>query len=266
MSQVQERNTPVFDFPANVEFTDDTDIALNPEEYKDPALPLPLMAGNYGVRFTQVGLKRVRENGQPTEEVLKLKDPKTGVPTYPVIEVKQITVAQAGEGNDNLVGKTAYLFQEFRTNTQQKRDFNAGGQLYDYNALSAAIRAHDATMGYRGLGEGIKLFQSLVADGAIFYVRIDWRAEDSKWVREQVALVDKLQAAGEITEAEAKERRSEIRYKQGQVEGIKKFLDGDVLKSEWVGPSGEELPVRPYIRDFISTAQLDKFKLGPRKI
>jgi hypothetical protein len=261
-----ESTKPVFDFPANVEFSDDMDVALDPSVYKDPAPPLPLMAGNYGVRFTQVGLKRVRKDRQPTEEVLLLKDAK-GVPTYPVIELKQITVANAGDANVGMVGKTAYLFQEFRTNPTQKRDFNAGGQLYDYNALSAIIRSHDATLGYKGLSEGIKLFQSIVADGGIFFVNIDWRAEDSKWVREQVALIDKLQADGEISEAEGKTRRSDVRYKQGQLEGIKKFVGEDgSLQTEWTGPSGEELPVRPYIRDFVSTAQIGKFRMGPRKI
>lgn len=264
--------TTKLDFPANLEFTDDTDIALDPAEYRDPAPPLPLMAGNYGVRLTDMGLKRERDDqGNPTETVRlrrSFTDGPTVPPKYPIIEVKKITVANAGEGNDSLVGKSAFPFQEFNTFTQEKKDFNAGGQTYDHNDMSAMIRSNDASLAYRGLNDGLALLKSLVSDGGIFYVRIDWRAEDRKWIREQVAEIDRLEKAGELTSEAARKQRNEVKYKKGIQEGIAKFKTEDGgLSATWIGPSGEEIEARPFIREFISTTQLGKvYKLGPRKI
>jgi hypothetical protein len=266
----QTADAPKFDFPANVEFTDDLDVSLNPEEYKDPAPPLPLMAGNYGVRLVEAGFKRKRDDqGNPTDELVLIKDA-NDKPTYPVVEVRKIVVAAAGDGNDNLVGRSAYPFQEFSTKPGTRRDFNMGGQEYPFNHLSAIIRAHDATIGYRGLNEGLNVLKSLLADGAIFYIRGDWKAEDRSWIREQVQTIDAQQEAGELTEEAAKKARNEVRYKKGVQEGIAKFVqngpNGKILVPSWTSPSGEEIEARFFIREFISTAQLSKFKLGPRKI
>lgn len=262
----QNQTGTVLDFPETT-FVDDLDVSHNPEEHHDPAPPLPLMAGIYGVRLTQTGFKRVRgDNGERTDELVMVKND-AGVPTFPVIEVKQITVAKSNDA-DELVGRVAYPFQEFSTKPTTKIDFNAGGMEYPYNALSAIIRSHDASLPFRGLNEGLALFKRLVSESSIFFVRIDWKAEDRAWVREQVKLVDALEEAGEISPEDAKKRRSEIRYKQGQLDGISKFKNKETgsLSGTWVGPSGEEIEARAYIKDWVSTEQLSRYKLGPRKV
>jgi hypothetical protein len=259
----------VLDFP-EATFADDLDVSHNPEDHHDPAPPLPLMAGTYGIRLKQAGLKRVRdEHGQPTDELVLVKNAK-GEPTYPVIEVKQFEVVKSNDAGE-LVGRTAYPFQEFGTKPTMKKDFNAGGIEYPYNALAAIIRSHDATIPFRGLNEGLAVFKRLLSDGAIFFVRTDWKAEDRAWTRDQVKLIDTLQESGEIDEAEAKKRRNEVRYKQGQQEGIAKFVikgdDGSkVLLPTWTSPGGDDIEARVFIREWVSTATLDRVKLGPRKI
>lgn len=256
-----------FDLPADVTFADDLDVSHNPDDYRDPAPPLPLMAGIYGVRL-EAGLKRERDDqGNPTDKIVLVKN-SAGVPTYPVVEVKKVTVATP----EDFANRVAFPYQEFSTKPGTRKDFNAGGQEYPYNHLSDIIRSHDATMGYRGLEEGIRLLQSLITDGAVFHVKIDWRAEDRSWIGEQVKAVQAQLEAGEITEADAKKTMNEIRYKKGRLEGIAKFVqngpDGKVLVPEWEGPGGEMIPARPFIREWVSTLNLGKpgYKLGARKV
>lgn len=267
-TQQSQSEATKLDFPSNVDFTDDMDVSLNPDEYVDPAPPLPLLAGTYAVRITDSGLKRVRENGVPTDEIVLIKN-EQGEPTFPVIEVKKITIADAGEGNENMVGRSAYPFQEFSTKPTTRRDFNRGGESFDFNHLSAIIRGHDATLGYKGLDEGLNLYKSLVSDGAKFFVRTDWVAEDRKWIREQVALIDQQEKAGELTAEAAKKARNEVRYKTGKQEGMTKFIvrEGEnvYLNPVWVGPSGDEIEARVQIVEFVSTAN-KRIKLGPRQV
>ncbi len=260
------QNAPSFDFPSDVTFADDLDVALNSAEYRDPAPPLPLYAGNYGVKFTQVGLKRKRdEQRNPTNELVLINNA-VGVPTYPVIEIKQVTVV-APEDTPGVTGKVVYPFQEFPTNPTTKRDFNAGGAEFPYNHLSAIIRSHDASINFGSLAEGLELFKTLSADGAVFYINLDWRAEDRKWIGEQIKAIDEQEKAGQLSAEEAKTLRGEIRYKKGRLEGFKKFVVNGEVTTEWEGPSGDMIPARPFIRDFISTLQIGKpYKLGPRRV
>lgn len=249
-----------FDFPANMNIADDLDLGHNPEEYQDPALPLPLVAGRYGVRLTKAGLKRKRDDqGNPTEELVMVDG------KYPVLVVASVQTVKP----EDFGSKTAYLFQEVTLKPGTKRDFNAGGVEMPYNPLAAIIRSHDATIGFRGLEEGIKILSGLLSDGAIFFTQIDWKAEDRQWLREQREALKAGVESGEVSEEERKARNKEI-YKQGQLDGFAKFVqtvDGvKVANAEWVGPSGETFEARPYIREWISTAQLSKFKLGPRKV
>lgn len=258
--------TPVaFDIPADVTFVDDVDVSLNASEYVDPAPPLPLMAGVYGVRLTEAGMKRQRdEQGNPTNQLVLKKDT-NGTPKYPVIEVRKITVAAPEE----VVGRVAFPYQEFSTKPTVRKDFNAGGQEYPFNHLSAILRSTDATLNYRGLDEGLQLLKTLISDGAVFYVRVDWRAEDRGWIGEQVKAILAQKDAGEITEADANKALIEVRYKKGRLEGVAKFKNADgILVPEWIGPSGEEIPARPFLREFVSTLQLGKpgTKLGARKV
>jgi hypothetical protein len=256
---MQTQEAVSFDFPANVNIADDLDLGHDPETHQDPSLPLPLMAGRYGVRFTKAGLKRKRDDsGNPTEE-LQLVDGK-----YPIFTISSFQTVQPED-----VKKTAYPFQEIVLKPTTKMDFNAGGQRMPYNPLAAIIRSHDATIPFKGLEEGLQILKGLLSDGAIFYVQTDWVAEDRDWLREQRDALKAAVEAGEVTEEERKARNSVI-YKAGKVDRFSKFIQTvngqKVAVPEFVGPSGETIEARPYISEWISTAQLSKFKLGPRKI
>lgn len=258
MSAAQE--TVSFDFPANVNIADDLDLGHNPEEYKDPALPLPLMAGRYGVRLTKAGLKRKRDDqGNPTDEIVMIED------KYPVLTVGAFQTVKP----EDFGTKTAYPFQEIVLKPGTRKDFNAGGIEMPYNPIAAIIRSHDATIGFTGLQEGLQLLQTLLSDGAIFFVQVDWKAEDRQWLREQRDALKADVEAGNIDDATRKARNSEI-YKLGQRDQFSKFVQTvngvKAAVPEFTGPSGETFEARPYIREWISTAQLSKFKLGPRKL
>ena len=245
----------MFEMPAGVEFTDDFDVQLNPEEYQDQALPLPL-AGNFGVRIKKSSLKKEYE-----KETLVLVDGK-----YPVIRIEELEIADPAA----LIGRRVFPFQDFGTKPFERPLFPGSTDKLPANNLADILRSHDATISFRSLQDGLDTFSRLTAEGAIFYVQLDWLAEDRKWIGEQVKVVTAAAERGEITEQEAKDKLKEIRYKLGRREGKNNFKVVNPTTKEvsfnpvFESPSGKEIEATSTIRKWISKNQLDKFKLGAK--
>lgn len=244
----------MFEIPADVSFADDLDVQLNAEEYQDKAAPLPI-AGNFGVRIKKSGLKKEYQ-----KETLVRVDNK-----YPVIRIEELEIATPEE-ND---GRRVFPFQEFGTKPYMRKDFAAGGVDVPANNLADIIRStqEGQMVNFRTLEDGLQAFRELVGEGAIFHVRLDWLAEDRKWIAAQIKEIDEAEKAGGLTQEAAKKQRNEVRYKLGRQEGMTKFKDpnGGGYNPVWVSPSGDEIEAKTVIKEFIPVSQLKRYKLGARK-
>lgn len=251
-----------FEMPAGVQLTDDLDVALDSNEYQDRQAPLPIFAGNYAVRIVKSGLKT--EYQKPGTVVLVKNS--QGVPTYPVIRLEELEVGKP----EDFAGRRIFPgFQEFGTKPFERTDFTTGSKS-PANNLSDMIRSSDDTISYRGLEAGLKVLERLIAEGALFHVQVDWLAEDRKWIGEEVKIVQAAIDAGEVSEEEGKKLMNKIRYKDGRLEGMKKFVisgQGGVksLSPLWDGPSGESIEAKAIVKQFIPLSQLDRYKLGAKK-
>lgn len=250
----------MFDVPA-VQFADDLDVSMNPDEYVDKAPPPPVTGGYYGFRIVKGGLKKVYQ--KPDEIVLVDKK-------YPVIVIEQIEIVSP-EDLPGISGRSVFLQgfgQEFGTKPFERPDFVTGGKV-PANNLADIIRSSEAgqSESFRGTEEGLRLFQRLVADQTIFHGEVEWTAQDSKWVGVEVRALDALVKAGELTQEAARERMNEVRYKLGRQDNQAKFkLPTGGFAQTWTSPSGDEIEVRNFIKQFIPVSQLGKrYTLGPKK-
>jgi hypothetical protein len=248
----------MFEIPADLELQDDLEVAHNPDEYRDAPLPTPVLAGDYAVRIVKSGLKRDYED--ETKIVLVKND--AGEPQYPIIVINELEIVKPEEFDGRKVFPMGFG-QEFGTKPYMDRDFNTG-ETFPANNIAKILRSHDASLSFRGTNEGLKLVQRLSNEGSVFHVRIDWVAEDREYIKAQI---DALKAAlndGAIDEETFKSKAREVRYKQGRLEGMNKFVQDGQLVPSWVGPSGNEVEARAFIRKFLSTAQ--QIKLGVKKV
>ncbi len=240
--------------PADMSFADDLDVQLDPNEYQDPSLPLPI-AGNFGVRIKKSDLKKVYGK----DEIVYVDG------KYPVLRFSEVEIATP----DTHAGRAVYLpFVEFGTKPYMETDFNAGGVKLPANNLAKILRSHDATLGFRSLEEGLKTFEQLVNSGAVFHVQLDYIAEDRKWIGEQVKLITAMKERGSITEDDANAQMKDVRYKKGRKEGVRNFVVGGQVVPMFESPSGELIQARTTIKRWISTAQLGDagYKLGLNKV
>jgi hypothetical protein len=256
-----------FELPAGFQLTDDMDVAFDPSEYQVREAPLPVLAGIYGVRITKAGLKKVYGK----EETQLVKD-ENGVPKFPILVINEIEIAEPSDVEGVPVGRKVFpqgFGQEYGTKPFKRKDF--GGREHLVNNLADIIAATPSADSFRGTDEGLQLLQQYTAEGRIFYVELDWLARDGKYIGEQVKLIDAAKEAGRINEEEAKKALSEIRYRTGQQEGMRKFVesrpDGSkALNPMWESPSGETIEAKNTIRQFIAVSQLGRFRLGPKKV
>lgn len=244
--------------PADLELQDDLEVSHNPEEYRDAPLPTPILAGNYAVRVKKSGLKR--DFDDETKVVLVKNE--DGVPTYPVIVINELEVARPEELGGRRIFPGSFG-QEFGTKPYMEKDFNTGDE-FPANNLAKMLRSYDASIPFQGLEDGLKTFQRITSEGGLFHVQIEWFAEDRNYIKEQIKQLQSALEEGRLSDEEFKKLAREVRYKQGRLEGMNKFVQDGQLVPFWVGPSGEEIEARAYIKKFLSTAQ--RIVLGPKKV
>jgi hypothetical protein len=252
----------MFEVPAGFEMVDDLDVALDPTEYRDQALPMPIFAGNYAVRVVKTGLKTEYEN--PGQVVLVKNE--AGEAVYPIVVINELSVAKP----EDLDGRKIFPMgfgQEFGTKPFTGKDF-VTKEPYPRNYLAEILRSHDASLSFRGTRAGMQLFERIVNEGGLFHVRIDWVAEDRAYVKEQIKQILAARDDGQVSQDEANKLIKAARYVDGRLEGMNKFVDPTTgkLNPTWTGPSGEDVEAKAFIRQWISVADLERYKLGPQKV
>jgi hypothetical protein len=240
-----------FDLPINA-FTDVDDVALDPSEYLDNQPVQPLVTGNYAFRIKGLSFRKAKKDSPE----LRLVDGK-----YPVLVLEQVEVVEPT--------RTVALYQDFGTKPFTRKDFGTG-QERPANNVADILRSHDAALRFGSLSEGIQMIQEIAQSGGLFHAFFDWTAQDMDGAKEAVTAI-KL-AAGAPADAQNKDLPEEVRkkvneaYGRFRLRGMKKFKNPatGIVVPIWTSPAGNDVEARVEIRNFISTNDLGKVKLGPR--
>lgn len=253
-----------FEMPVGFELQDDLDVSLNPEDYRDAPLPTPIHAGNYAGRIVKAGLKTLYEK---PDEVVLVKDD-NGVPTYPVIVIRELEVVRPEEFDGRKIFPQGFG-QEFGTKPYMRTDYSTQ-ERYPANNLADMLRSHDSSIAFRGLREGQQRLEQIMSEGGLFHFQIEWVAEDREFIKNEIEELKAALEDGRLGEDEFTKLSREVRYKKGRLEGMNKFIDPETgsLVPSWLGPSGEEVEARAFIKKWISLADLGKpgLKLGAKTV
>ena len=238
----------------DIPVADDLSVAVDPETYKDVQPPMPITRGAYGVRIDPdtCNLVRYGENHDKAGELV-LQD---GL--YPLLQVGMLEVVEGVE-----TARKLPLFQTIRIKPRLRKDFN-GGEDQQVSDLGELIRSGDATAKFSGWKEGLAILQSLIAQGTVFYFKLDWEAVDQKAIREEV---EELKTSSEDPrDAETRKAINQV-YKTYTRRGQSKFkaANGDGYVPFMDGKDGSRIAARTVVPmdGFISQAQLSKVNLGP---
>lgn len=233
---------------------DDLNVAVDPETYQDVQPPMPFTRGAYGVRIDPESCSLVKY-GEQHEKAgeLVLQD---GL--YPLLQIGMIEVVEGVEAPRKLP-----LYQTIRIKPRTRKGF--GGEADQLvSDLGELIRSGDATAKFSGWKEGLAILQSLIAQGTVFYFKLDWEAVDQKAIREEV---EELKTASEDPrDAETRKAINQV-YKTYTRRGQTKFKapNGDGYVPFMEGKDGSRINARTVVPmdGFISQAQLSKVALGP---
>lgn len=233
----------MFSIPENHPFADDLDVQLDASTYVAPALPQPIDDGRYGFRIDPGTMSlRTDKDGK-----VIYQDDK-----YPIVTIGKVEVVEGVERP-----RTQNLYQDVRTKPFTRRDPVTGDNV-PASALADLILSADPTASFRGVEEGLRVLQGLVAQSAVFHARLRWTATDVKAAK---AEADAIKAnADDPTSDETRKAVNEV-WKKYRVQGQKNFngkpyidaADGDSIDAR------VEIPMD----GFIAAADLSRVKLGP---
>ena len=236
---------------------DDMDVAVNASEYVPAAAPMPLAAGIYGFRVVPENGYAIRAKSNDEPDVPQLQDGK-----YISITLKMIEIVDPVESK-----RVVALYQDIRTKPRPRTNFEAGTQIL-VNDLGDLIRSADPSASFSGMVEGYKLFQALVAQGAIFHAKFDWTARDADAINAELDRIsERARMNGEDEKSTAIQTARKAVYKKFTKRGQAKFKNA---KGQFVpfltAQDGTKVDVRVEIPmdGFIDANDLDKVVLGPK--
>lgn len=237
----------VFDIDG-IDVQDDLGVELNPETYQDAQPQMPLFKGIYGFRIKDMDLNRDKDGNVIFND------------GYPSVSVKQIEVVEGLEKP-----RIVYLgrFGQ-RVNIKPRKRFGAKNDAPLASELADLIRSGDGSASFSGWKEALSVLQSLVAQGTVFYSKLDWEAADSKAIKAQVEAIK--ENAEDVNSKETRDAVNTV-YKTLTRRGQTKFkaADGNGYVPFIVGEDGEQIDARVVVPmdGFISQQNRDKVKIGP---
>lgn len=222
-----------------VKQVDDTDVALDAKTFVDQTSPKPPAPGVYGVKVMPNGFNFARDKaGTIITTTAKDKDGQERI--YHTFSLDQVQIVEPVENK-----RTVMLYQRVSGNSQGF-GINILHLLKGFDNASAAKGRRI----YEEVGEYMER-------GQIFYVRLDWEANDYEWVSQQIDL-QSLRRGVDKVEINAL-------YTRAKLKGFKNFpqVNGQ-YSHQWEGPSGIIVEARPVItRIFASNAKLPNLGIDP---
>lgn len=246
------------DFQEPVSFADDLDVACDAAEYVEGAqTPPPPDKGNYRSRITKWDYARVSKDDQS----IRLTKNDAGVPTYPTIVIQEMELVEGVDRPTKI-----FPYQEFGLKPFKRKDFTTGLER-PANNLADMLRSADATATFSNLGEGIELFKSYVASGALFGHKLDWVGKDIAFGKAQAeAVKEAAKTAGQDLQSKEVKDKVNACWKAATRKGQANFLNKTTGEYTHIyeGPSGDEIQARveiPY-DGFLPASKMDRTKFG----
>jgi len=215
-------------------FNADT-LTYNPDEYVDSGSPLMPLPGTYRFRVTSLTRRKDRDSGQ-----VILKDGK-----WPTLVLNRVEIVEPID-DAGIFG----VFEEIYTKPYMRK--GATGQPTPAAKHIDLLRAIDKSARPADFLEAVEEVEHLLASGQTFVAQLGYKAQDSDWARQQIAM-----NGGDSIE---KELRNQI-YNNSKL-STKDFKNPNGgYRVQAMGKSGKMLEAKLTLTKFIPSDQ--NVELGP---